>query len=163
MGGNLLFNITTTGQQRLSIIYQNRSEQLNNIILQVNKHKADIAGLVKEKGKIFSGHTGDLNASAGKTDNNLILTPHNINKSGEILLSQSLSAGFADISKQQERLVFISLDFSDASRKELKTALKNLSEFINMQDIPVIVIGDFGIEARAAHSTRVSSVTSLPK
>ena len=147
MGGNLLFNFTTTGQQSLSIIYQTRSEQLNDITLQINKHNIDFAGLIKEKSKNFSGYIGELNPSATLADSHLILTPHNINKSGEVLLSQTLTAGFADISKQQERFVFISLDFSNASKKELKIALKNLSEFINMQDIPVIVIGDFGIEA----------------
>ena len=161
MGGNLLFDITTSGQHKLNIIYQTHSDQLNNITMQADKYKADVAGLVKEKGKNFSGYTGELNASAGMTANHLILTPHNINKSGEILLSQALSAGFADVSKQQERFVFISLDFSNASRKELKTALKNLSEFINMQDIPVIVIGDFGIEAWAQEMLTFMEKTGL--
>jgi len=160
-GCNLFFDVKTAGTQSLNILYQPKSEYLDDIVLQMNKRQVDIAGLVARKGRNFSGNIGDYNQSVALSEKNLILTKHNINKSGEILLSENNSAGFIDISIQTERIVFIFLDFSLSPKHERNTALKNLAEFVNLQDIPVVIIGNFGVEAWSRDMLQFMDKTKL--
>jgi len=149
MGSNIFFSTQTDGKQQLNLLFQSESQYLDDINLQINKQNVDVAGLRRSNSQNFSGYTGELNLSASIDDNNLMLTPHQILRSGEILLSSSGSAGFIDVQIKTNRLVLISLDLSKIPSSEQKTAFKNLAEFVNMQDFPVIVFGDFGVEAWA--------------
>ena len=57
--------------------------------------------------------------------------------------------------------ISIFLDFSLSSNSERKTALKNLAEFVNLQDIPVVVIGNFGVEAWSKDMLQFMDKTKL--
>lgn len=147
MGGNLFFSQKTGGLQTLNVLYQGDAENLYDIERQMLRNKVDVAGLNRRKSRLFNGGSDEYNRSASPENLNMILTPHRIFRSGEVLVSAHNRVGFAEIAAGYERLIFLTLDFSETPRSELSSALKNLAEFINMQDLPVIVAGDFGIEA----------------
>lgn len=147
MGGNLFFDQKTGGLQTLNVLYQGEAENLRDIERQMQRNKVDVAGLNRRKSRLFSGSSDKYNRSAAPENRNMILTPHRIFRSGEVLVSAHNRVGFAEIAAGYGRLVFLTLDFSNAPRAELPAALKNLAEFVNMQDIPVVIAGNFGIEA----------------
>ncbi len=132
MGCNLFFSIQTPGLQSLKILYQTEVSKLHDTEKQIKNNKVDVAGVVLDSEKNL---------------NNLILTPHKVLRMGDILLSVTCRAGFAEIEIDAKRMMFISLDFASQTMTEKRIALKNLAEFINTQDVPVIVAGNFGQEA----------------
>lgn len=148
-GGGLFFNTQTPGLQELNIMYQLQVTSLSETEKKIKKHSVDIAGIEKSFSENAEKQTPrtDLNLSLRADDDNLIITPHHIIRAGEVLLSQANRAGFAELKINLEQFVFVTLDFSSSTRAEQKIALKNLAEFVNMQDSPVIIIGDFGQEA----------------
>lgn len=148
-GGDIFFTTETTGLQELKVMYQSDVVSLSECEKKISKTQTDIAGIIQS----FDKHTmrqtprTNLNLSLRADDKNLIITPHHIIRSGEVLLSEKNRAGFAEIKIDMEQMIFITLDFSKTTRQEQNIALNNLAEFINMQDSPVIVFGDFGQEA----------------
>lgn len=132
MGCNLFFDVHTPGLQSLKILYQTEVSKLHDTEKQIKNYNIDAAGVV-------------LNSQ--KNLKNLILTPHKVLRMGDVLLSVTCRAGFAEIDINTMRMMFISLDFSNQTSAEKRIALKNLAEFINLQDIPVIIAGNFGQEA----------------
>lgn len=161
MGSNLFMDVKTPGLQKIRIFYQPDISQLYETEKQLFKARIDVAGVTRhnlyDNVSIFPG----LNVSLNKKDKNLILTPHKIMRSGDVLLSKNNKASFAEIKVNLLKFVFISLDFSKSSFAEVKTALKNLSEFVNMQDTPVIIVGKFGIEAWAPDFLNFMDKTGL--
>ena len=146
MGGNLFTNIKTDGSQELKILYQNNTKDPYKTLKRVYKYQADIAAvLTKEKGNIKMQPL--TKAHFNTSDGGAVLTTYKFSRSGEVLLSENSRAAFVDIKTRNKEIVFISLDFSKISHQEQKIALHNLAEFINMQDVAVIVIGHFGQES----------------
>ena len=149
MGGNLFSDIKTKGTQELTIFYQTDTVYSKHSLKQAYKHKADIAAVLKDsKGDIRTQPLAMFHLH--KKDGGIILTPHSFQRSGEVLLSPNSRAAFVDLTVQMTRMVFVALDFSKISLAEQKTSLRNLAEFINMQDVPVIVVGSFGQEVWSA-------------
>ena len=148
-GGDVFFTTEPTGSQELKVMYQSDVASLSESEKKVSKTQTDIAGIIQSLNKNTTWQTPrtDLNLSSRADDKNLILTPHPIIRSGEVLLSENSRAAFVDIKTRNKEIVFISLDFSKISHQEQKIALHNLAEFINMQDVAVIVIGHFGQES----------------
>lgn len=145
MGGNLFSDIKTNGAQELTILYQTDTHHSRHSLKQAYKHKTDIAAVLKNsKGNIKTQSQSMFKLN--KKDGGIILTPHSFQRSGEVLLSPNSRAAFVDLTVEMTRMVFIALDFSKISLAEQKTSLRNLAEFINMQDVPVIVVGSFGQE-----------------
>ena len=147
MGGSLFFNTGTEGLQKLTLIYQKDAENLQDIEKQLQYHRADAACLNRRQSRVFGAHGEEYNYSASADDNNLIVTPHRVMRSGEVLVSNAGRAGFADIELEYKPLMLVTFDFAKLSDVERRTALKNLATFINMQDTPVVAVGDAGIES----------------
>lgn len=144
-GGNLFFNVETKGTQNLNILYQIDGKNILENIEQIKTEHVDIATILKnstEKVKEMPSIPQIINL-----DNGLIFSKYKVFRSGEVLLSEQGKAVFADIKIKNMKLMLITLNFSALSSKEQEISLHNLAEFINMQDIPVIVIGDFGQES----------------
>ena len=132
MGSNLFFDVQTTGLQSIKILYQSDIEKIQDTEKQIKRYGVDVAGLILDSQQKLK---------------NLIMTPHKILRMGDILLSVTCRAGFAEIDINSTRMIFITLDFSKQAMNEKRAALKNLAEFVNMQDVPVIIAGNFGQEA----------------
>ncbi|MBR1605390.1 MAG: hypothetical protein IJ660_04710 [Alphaproteobacteria bacterium] len=161
MGSNLFVDVHTAGLQKIRLLYQPNISHLYETEKQIIKKNVDIAGIIRHDSLATQLPFSDLNVSQRKDDKYLIFTPHKILRSGEVLLSQNNQAGFAEVNIDLKKIVFIAVDFSKSSLKEKQTALKNLAEFVNMQDNPVIVVGNFGIEAWAPDFLSFTDKTGL--
>lgn len=146
-GGNLFFNTETSGLQSLKILYQPDVKNLADINIQTEKNNVDIAGLQVRSSAEKKLLRPSLNITPRTDSGYLITSKYKHKRSGEILLSENGRAAFVEVKINLLKLVFITLDFSTISRTEQITALKNLAEFINMQNVSVIVAGNFGQEA----------------
>ena len=160
MGGNLFSNVKTQGSQKLTILYQADASSPQHMLDYTYKYKSDISAvLTKGKGNIKTYLLSSFYVNPA--DGGMIITSHNFLRSGEVLLSKNGRAAFADLKISLGRLVFMALDFSKISLMEQKTALHNLAEFINMQDVPVIIVGHFGQEAWSADFLNFLEKTNL--
>lgn len=163
-GGDVFFTTEPMGLQELKVMYQSDVASLSESEKKVSKTQTDIAGIIQSLNKNTTWQTPrtDLNLSSRADDKNLIMTPHPIIRSGEVLLSEKNRAGFAELKiNTMEQMIFITLDFSKTTRQEQNVALNNLAEFINMQDSPVIVFGDFGQEAWSKNFLEFKDKTGL--
>lgn len=147
MGSNLFTDIKTPGLQSLSIFYQPDIKNFADTNRQLEKHSVDVAALAHRPFANIAFLRVMEPIKESPETQRLIVSSHETIRSGEILLSENNRAVFAEIHININKIVFISLDFSKTTRKEQKTALKNLAEFINMQDAPIVIVGNFGQEA----------------
>ena len=149
MGSNLFFNTETEGVQTLKILYQTKAGEKENSLSQIIDNKVDIACILNKQVKDIKTGNLDMLKTAKNADNSMIVTEYKFFRSGEILLSKNSRAGFADIRIDKNHLIFLIVDFQKVQSAERRAALKNLAEFINMQDVPIVVVGNFGVEAWA--------------
>lgn len=66
-----------------------------------------------------------------------------IRRSGKIDLSPHIQASFMSFEKYDQVITLVNLDFSKAPSGELATAFNNLAQFVDNQDEPVVIVGDF--------------------
>ena len=147
MGTNLFVDEQTEGLQSIKIFYQANAKSNHDSLKQIQKHKPDVAAVLKNSKESLRLFTQKQKQEALETSSGYFVAGLPYSRFGEALLSQHSFAGFVDLKVGISKIICISLDFSKLSRREIKTSLKNLAEFINMQDAPIIVVGNFGIEA----------------
>lgn len=147
MGTNLFTNVETPGLQNIKIFYQTNVKNNHDSLKQIQRYAPDIAVIHKKSKESIPSFTKKQIQKASQVSSGFIVSGYPFSRSGEILLSRNGRAGFVNVKVGISEMIFISLDFSKLPKEEIKTSLKNLAEFINMQDIPVIVVGNFGIEA----------------
>ena len=73
----------------------------------------------------------------------------NISRQGKINLSQNLFGFYKNINQDNKQVTVIVVSFSPKYKSELQTALNNLKQFVEMQDCPVILVGNFGLPSWA--------------
>lgn len=148
MGGNLFFDVKTDGAQSINILYHTDTKNLHDINQQIVDNQVDFAGINRGDKPYYAGSfSDDLFLSSYPMRDSLVITPRKVTRTGDVLLSKSNRAAFTEAIVNNSKIIFITTDFSTSSTSEKQNALKNLGEFINMQDAPVIVVGDFGVEA----------------
>lgn len=72
-----------------------------------------------------------------------------LHRQGKADLSPNIDVAFTTFEKYNQVFTLISVDFSEVSTAEKVTAFNNLSRFVDLQDNPVIIIGDFGVPSWA--------------
>ena len=147
MGGNLFFNVQTPGLQSIKIFYQAEVKSNYDSVKQIYASNSDIAAILKPLNDKTQFFTYENKKQTLLSTSNVIVSKYPYTSSGEILLSPNGRASFAEINIDMQKMMFVTLDFSRLTYAEKKTSLKNLSEFINLQDIPVVVVGQFGLVA----------------
>lgn len=76
-----------------------------------------------------------------------IFSPEDVllRRQGKLQLSPHISASFMSFEKFDRVFTIINVDFSEADYSEQKIAFNNLARFVENQDDPVVIVGDFGI------------------
>lgn len=77
------------------------------------------------------------------------IAEQNISRQGKIDLSQNLFGFYKNINQDNKQLTIIVVTFSPKYKAEFQTALNNLKQFVEMQDGPVILVGNFGLPSWA--------------
>lgn len=78
--------------------------------------------------------------------NNFILSmTDEASKEGIVHFSPNHKGYFVDVNIEGSDVVLISIDFAGIKNGEIKTAFDSLTKFIELQENPVVVFGDFGI------------------
>ena len=147
MGANLFVNEQTEGLQSIKIFYQINAKNNHDSLKQIQRSGSDVAAVLKNSKESLRLFTQKQKQKALEASSGYFVTKLPYSRFGEVLLSHNGLAGFVDLKVGISKIIYISLDFSKLSKKEIKTSLKNLAEFINMQDAPIILVGNFGIEA----------------
>lgn len=147
MGGNLFFNVQTPGLQSIKIFYHTDVKSNYDSVKQIYTSNPDVAAILKSLKDKTQFYVYENKKENLLSTSNVIISKYPYISSGEILLSPNGRASFAELNMDMQRMMIITLDFSRLTYTEKKTSLKNLAEFINMQDIPVVVVGQFGLVA----------------
>lgn len=145
---NIFFNVSGMGKETLSVVYQSNVSAADDLIAASDKADADIiavnpaAGLknaVSDRYRLFHDET-DLEKS-------FILTTLPVLRSGTARFASDQTTSYALVSKGNHEIMVINVDFSKINPTEEKDVFKNLGEFVREQNIPVIIVGDFGISS----------------
>ena len=160
-GSNLFFNVQTSGLQTIRLFYQPKVINFHHSDKQINRIKPDIAALITRPNIEIKNLLSDVHFPLLSEDGHIIMTPHRVSDSGELMLSPQGRAGFVQLNFGGTKLIFISLDLLSPSYPEKQIALKNLEQFINAQNIPVIIVGRFGMPAWSFDFMRFLEKTGL--
>ena len=89
----------------------------------------------------------EITYQKGEQNYNILLNSQEyvIFRSGKIDLSPNIKATFISLKKLDKPLTIVNIDFSKAPKVELSIAFNNLAQFVEGQDEPIIVVGDFQV------------------
>lgn len=133
----ILFNDTKNGEDKFSIFY------INSVNAENYEYISDKA---KDYHADFTAINGKRIASSNEVSN-IIFTDIETIKEGIIRLSATYNAYFVVVRFDDKEMVFVDVDFSKIKEKEARIVYTNLTEFVKLQENPVIMFGDFGITA----------------
>ncbi len=160
--GNLFFNIESHGKHRLTIVNQQNTKDLSGLVQQSLKADADVIAVSHSANTFLPAvNVQGYHYSAPSSEENFMLSRSAPRQSGTVRLSASATAGYAELLSEAAPLVLINIDFQNIPQQELTTAYNNLSEFINMQDNPIVVVGNFGRPAWSAELSELLEKTGL--
>lgn len=143
---NLFFNIEGNGSNSLNIIYQNQVKNAAPVIAVAGNKGADIIAInplaplnniVNESYRLFH-EDADLSKS-------FILSASEPVHAGTVRFTPRQKASYVTITKNDHDIMVINVDFSKMKPGEEKVIFKNLTEFVLAQNVPVIIVGDFGL------------------
>lgn len=146
---NILVNIESNGENKISIVYQNATKEIVPLINEAKKVQADLIG-VNHKHSILLPEillSYKIFHNDASLDKSFILTNLTPERAGKLRFSKNNVASFINVEKNGKRFVFINIDFSNIAHSEKDIVFHNLAEFVLKQDEPVIIVGDFGIPA----------------
>lgn len=84
-----------------------------------------------------------------------------LRRAGKIGLSPKAQASFMSFEKYDQVITLVNLDFSKIAKNELPTAFANLAQFVEKQDEPVVIVGDFQLPVWAPLFRNFLSDTGL--
>ena len=145
---NLFRNYHSNGAKEVRILYQNGTVNSHDLFEQAQANHADIVS-------VNNSHLSELNLNhfpeyyLFNDDNDLkqsfIVSRFSSLKAGKLRLSPHFVASFSQFIAMKQPFVLVNLDLRKIGQGELKTAFRNLAQFVTAQDNPVVIIGDFGI------------------
>ncbi len=147
---NIFFNISGSGGEDFGIIYQNQTgADISRLVGEAASAGADVVALnpstrlenvINDNYRLFHD---DADLSRG-----VILSNRPVVRSGIVRFNEKLGASYAVVLPENGReLMIVNIDFSSMKREDEKIVFKNLEEFVLEQDIPMILVGDFGISS----------------
>ena len=160
-GSNLFFNVKTSGLQTIRLFYQPKVSNFHHSDKQISRVRPDVAALITGPNTEINNLLSDMHLPLLSEDGFVMMTPHESFENGELMLSPHGRAGFVRLDFNGTKLVFISLDLSSFTFKEQRIAFKNLAEFVNAQDDPVLIVGRFGQPAWSFDFMRFLNKTGL--
>lgn len=143
---NLFFNSTSEGKTELNVIYQNHITEADTAIKEAYAHDGEILALNtdKELAPIYDDNYRLFHEDAGY-GSSLILSDISPEQSGKVSFAPNRQASYVSVSKNGQKIMILNIDFSNLQKEEAKTVFANLEEFVLAQNIPLAIIGDFGI------------------
>ncbi|MDR1693670.1 MAG: hypothetical protein LBR70_00555 [Lactobacillaceae bacterium] len=147
----VLFNMTKKDGREISLLYVNAVDSSNY---------DDVLSRAKSLDTDFVAVNGQRKQEGSETVN-MILGNADALREGIIRLSNNYNSYFAVFDIDNKEVVLVSVDFSGISMKEAKIVYANLAEFVNLQENPVIVFGDFGLSAWNKRLINFTNSTNL--
>lgn len=110
-------------------------------------------GSLAKTARLFFNDTSDSTKAfnvlykKGPQDYENIFSPEDVllRRQGKLQLSPNISASFMSFEKFDQVFTVINIDFSHIDIPEQKVVFNNLARFVDNQDDPVVIVGDFGI------------------
>lgn len=142
------FNVSGEGKEKFSIVYQNNTEQAGKLISEADRQHADVIAVnpagtltdvIDDNYRLFHDDA-DLSKS-------FILTNNPVIRSGTVRFTPGQTASYLIVSKYGREIMIINVDFSQMTPTEESLVFKNMNEFVLEQNIPVIIVGNFGISS----------------
>ena len=146
--GNLFFNTASEGTTTLNIIYQNHAKEAETIIKQAYAEDGEILALNVDKPlpPVYDDNYRLYHEEAGQ-GSSLILSDLPPEQAGKVSFSPKRQASYISVNKNGQKIMVVNIDFSNLKKEEEKNVFKNLEEFVLAQNIPLVIIGDFGMPA----------------
>lgn len=143
---NLFTNISSDSNSELNIIYQNHSEEANSIIKQAYANDGEILALNtdKELAPTYDDNYRLYHEDAGMGPS-LILSDIPPEQAGKVSFAPNRQASYIAITKNNQKMMVLNIDFSNLKKEEVQTVYKNLEEFVLAQNLPLVIVGDFGM------------------
>ncbi|MBR1649321.1 MAG: hypothetical protein IJ689_06985 [Alphaproteobacteria bacterium] len=144
------FFLSSPAAAQTKILFASQSSDPLEVFEQAVNKNADIIAVTHPdmndfdiKTMIPSGYS--FHYPAEGWENGFMLSKREVVSFGRIELLSAIFADFIKISEGNEKVMYIAVDFCNLNIKEIKTALRKLSQFVAEQDDPVVVFGNFNL------------------
>lgn len=144
----ILFNDAKNNKDELSILY-------------ISSVPASKYEYVLDKSKNINADFTAINGDNKEDSSNIIFSRKDVSREGIIRLSNKYNAYFVVTEIEEKELIFVDVDFSKIKEKELKVVFNNLTEFVKLQESPVVMFGDFGVAAWSKTFVKFLNTTGL--
>lgn len=156
---NVFFNVEGLGSKELNVVYLNKLKDITPIIQRAD---ADVVFLNPETtipdfdGKAYRIFHDDANLGES-----FILSKQAPKRSGTVQFSPRQIASYITLVSDNHDLMLINIDFSKLKHSEESLVFRNFTKFILEQNVPIIVLGDFGIPSWSETFKKFLSDTDL--
>lgn len=142
---NIFLNTAAEGQTKLNLLYQKQVKDITSTIKSAYRSEADVLALNSEEGfsTIYDDNYRPYHEEIDY-GSSLILSDLPPEQAGKVSFSPTREASYMVVSKDGQKIMILNINFSDLKHGEAKTIYKNLEEFILAQNVPIVIVGDFG-------------------
>ena len=144
---NLFFNISGRGNDTLSIIYQNNLNNIAQSLDVARRHNVEVIALNSAQSLPYTyDYTYKLINTEDRVDNSFIFSSIPSEKGGKVRFTPNVEASYRNISKHGKEILLLNINFpSSQNDTEEKMLYDNLAEFVLEQNVPVVIVGNFGL------------------
>lgn len=143
---NLFFGIDGRGSDTLKVVYQNNVADISRSLDAARRENAEIAALNAPKSQPYIyDENYKLLQTEDSVDKSFIFSILDSEKGGRVRFTPNRVASYLTINKGGKEVLLLNVNFVGLRPSEEEVVYNNLTEFVLAQNIPVIIIGDFGM------------------
>lgn len=143
---NIFLNTPSSGDAFLTVVYQNHLQHLDESLSASSKEEADVIALnADNRLSALASRDYQLFHNENLLDKSFIYSRLDALHAGKVHFSPRYEASYLSFDFDGHKGLLLNVDFSKLAAEEAAGLYNNLTEFVLEQNLPVIIIGDFGL------------------
>ena len=143
---NIFLNSTAQGTDNLNLAYRKRGADILSSVQTAKENNIEVLA-INTLTEIPPIENEDYYISPQDVtkEKSFILSRTAPNQGGKVYFSSKKEASYMIIPQGNKTILVLNIDFSDLQEKEEETVYNNLAKFVQQQNMPIIIVGDFGL------------------
>lgn len=142
---NLFFNIAGKGEESLKVVYQNDVKNITASLDSARKGQAEVVALNAGRSLPYVyDYIYKQLQTEDTVDKSFIFSSLPAERGGRVHFTPERTASYLNIQKGGKQVLLLNVNFAGLSAAEENTVYNNLTEFVLEQNLPIIIIGNFG-------------------
>lgn len=159
---NLFFNISGKGNESLKVVYQNSVQSVTASLDSARQGQAEVVALNADSSLPYVyDYIYKQLQTEDTADKSFIFSSLPAERGGRVHFTPERMASYLNVKKGDKQILLLNVNFTDLSDAEVDTVYNNLTEFVLEQNLPIVIIGNFGLPSWSQRFQKFLTDTEL--